>query len=78
MYELRYLVFIRRRGPFGLNVRVPVVRTAHVDGPTVMRLGRRFTFEDMMRPSIAADADSARAASPARSAARVRILSCQA
>ena len=52
MYELRYLVFIRRRGPFGLTCTVPVVRTAHVDGRTVRRLGRRFTFEDMMRPDV--------------------------
>lgn len=52
MYEIRYLVFIRRRGPFGLTWAMPVVRTAHVDGPTARRLGRRFTFEEMMRPTI--------------------------
>ena len=51
MYELKYLVFIRKRGPFGLTYRVPVVRTAHVDKPTIQRLGRWFTFEDMMRPN---------------------------
>lgn len=52
MVELRYLVFIRKRGPFGIGYTMPVIRTAHVDGNTAKRLGRRFTFEDMMRPTI--------------------------
>ena len=49
MYELKYLVFIRKRGLFGLSYKVPVIRTAHIDRATAKRLGRRFTFEDMMR-----------------------------
>ena len=53
MYELRYLVFIRKRGLFGLTWMVPVLRCAHVDRQTLSRLGRRFTFEDMMRPNSA-------------------------
>lgn len=53
MYELKYLVFIRKRGLFGLTYKVPVIRTAHVDRQTIQRLGRTFTFEEMMRPSIA-------------------------
>ena len=51
MYELRYLVFIRKRGPLGLTYKVPVLRTAHVDKPALERIRRRFTFEDMMRPN---------------------------
>ena len=51
MYELKYLVFIRKRGLFGLSYKVPVIRTAHIDRATAKRLGRRFTFEDMMRSS---------------------------
>ena len=56
MYEIKYLVLIRKRGPFGLTCKVPVIRTAHVDAKTVRRLGRRFTFEDMMRPRIKEEA----------------------
>ena len=62
MYELKYLVFIRKRGPFGLTYRVPVVRTAHVDGQTIARLGRWFTFEDMMRPNALAKRPAAKTA----------------
>ena len=51
MYELKYLVFVRKRGPFGMTYMVPVLRTAHVDKPAMERIRRRFTFEDMMRPS---------------------------
>lgn len=54
MYELWYLVFIRKRGPFGLNCIVPVLRTAHVDKPALERIRRRFTFEELMRPNTAA------------------------
>lgn len=51
MYELRYLVFIRKRGLLGLTYKVPIIRTAHVDKPALERIRRKFTFEDMMRPT---------------------------
>ena len=50
MFEIKYLVWIWKRSFLGFYYRVPVVRTAHVDRETLRRLGRRFTFEDMMKP----------------------------
>ena len=51
MTEIRYLVWIWKRGFLGFYYKAPVVRTAHVDKQTAKRLGRRFTFEEMMRPN---------------------------
>ena len=48
MFEVRYLVFIWQRSPLGFWYRAPKLRTAHVDRAAVKRLGRVFTFEDMM------------------------------
>ena len=31
MYEITYLVFIKYRGPFGISIPLPRLRTAHVD-----------------------------------------------
>lgn len=33
MYEITYLVFIRYRGPFGISIPLPRLRTAHVARP---------------------------------------------
>ena len=30
MYEITYLVFIRYRGPFGISIPLPRLRTAHL------------------------------------------------
>ena len=49
MHELRYLVLIRKRGPFGLTYAVPVLRTALVNRRTFMHFGRRFPFEELSR-----------------------------
>ena len=50
VFEVKYLVWSWKRGFLGFYYRAPVVRTAHVDGRTAKRLGRMFTFEDMMKP----------------------------
>ena len=52
MAEIKYLVWIWKRGFFGLYFKVPVVRTAHVDRQTAKRLGRAFTFEELMRHGL--------------------------
>ncbi|MBR1560585.1 MAG: hypothetical protein IJ646_10135 [Clostridia bacterium] len=46
MYEITYLVFIRYRGPFGLNIPIPRLRTAHVDRP--FKPFRSFSLEDVL------------------------------
>lgn len=33
MYEITYLVFIRYRGPFGISIPLPRLRTAHLSRP---------------------------------------------
>jgi hypothetical protein len=48
MYRIIYLVFIWKRSALGFWYRAPKLRTAHVDRAAVGRLGRLFTFEDMM------------------------------
>ena len=48
MYKITYLVFIWKRSVFGFWYRAPKLRMAHVDRATASRLGRLFTFEDMM------------------------------
>ena len=50
MAEIKYLVWIWKHVFFGFYCKVPVVRTAHVDKETAKRLGRMFTFEELMRP----------------------------
>ena len=57
MYEIKYLVWIWKRSILGFWYRVPVVRTAHVDRAATRRLGRLFTFEDMMGAASASPAD---------------------
>lgn len=54
MYRIIYMVLIWRRSIFGFWYRVPKLRTAHVDRAAANRLGRLFTFEDMMGVSRAA------------------------
>ena len=49
MAEIKYLVWIWKRTFLGFYCKVPVVRTAHVDKQTAKRLGRMFTFEELMR-----------------------------
>lgn len=49
MYEIKYLVWIWKKSVFGFYYRAPVVRTAHADRAALRRLGRLFTFEDMMK-----------------------------
>ena len=48
MYRIVYLVFIWKRSLFGFWYRAPKLRVAHVDRTAAGRLGRLFTFEDMM------------------------------
>ena len=48
MYEITFLVFIRYRGPFGLSVPLPRLRTAHVNKP--LRVFHRFSLEDAFAP----------------------------
>lgn len=48
MFEVKFLVFIWRRSLLGFWYKAPVLRTAHVDRAAAKRLGRLFTFEDMM------------------------------
>ncbi len=48
MYRIIYLVFIWKRSVFGFWYRAPKLRMAHVDRAAAGRLGRLFTFEDMM------------------------------
>jgi len=48
MYEIKYLVWVWKRSFLGLWYKVPIVRTAHADSKAARRLGRLFTFEDMM------------------------------
>ena len=48
MYKVTYMVLIWKRSPLGFWYRAPKLRTAHVDGAAAKRLGRLFTFEDMM------------------------------
>ena len=33
MFEITYLVFIRYRGPFGISIPLPRLRTAHLSHP---------------------------------------------
>ena len=53
MIEITYLVFIRYRGPFGLSVPLPRLRTAHVSRP--MRRFRRFDLNTLFMPAAPAD-----------------------
>ena len=55
MYKIIYMVFIWRRSIFGFWYRTPKLRIAHVDRRAASRLGRLFTFEDMMGVSRAAE-----------------------
>lgn len=55
MYEIRYLVWIWKRSFLGFYYRAPVIRVAHADGAATRRLGRLFTFEDMMGASHCAE-----------------------
>ena len=48
MFEIKYLVWIWKRCFLGFYCKVPVIRTAHADRTAAHRLGRLFTFEDMM------------------------------
>ena len=59
MYEIRYLVWIWKRSFLGFYYKAPVVRIAHVDRQTAKRLGRMFTFEEMMRPNTGVRAGAA-------------------
>jgi hypothetical protein len=55
MYKIIYMVLIWRRSIFGFWYRAPKLRIAHVDRRAASRLGRLFTFEDMMGVSRAAE-----------------------
>ena len=54
MYKVTYMVLIWKRSVFGFWYPAPTFRTAHVDRAAAKRLGRLFTFEDMMGVSRAA------------------------
>lgn len=51
MFEITYLVFIRYRGPFGISIPLPRLRTAHVDRP--MRPFQSFNPADVLLPERA-------------------------
>jgi len=48
MYEITYLVFIRYRGPFGITLTLPKLRTAHSDRP--MGAFRPFDIMEVLKP----------------------------
>ena len=48
MYEITYLVFIRYRGPFGISIPLPRLRTAHVDRP--LPLFHSFDLAEVLSP----------------------------
>lgn len=50
MFEITYLVFIRYRGPFGISIPLPRLRTAHLARP--MRPLERF---DVAKALLAKD-----------------------
>ena len=50
MYEITYLVFIRYRGPFGLSIPLPRLRTAHVDRP--LPRFRSFNLSKLLRSDM--------------------------
>ena len=52
MAEIKYLVWIWKRGFLGIYFKVPVVRTAHVDRQTAKRLGLGFSFADGMQVAL--------------------------
>lgn len=54
MYKIIFLVWIWKRSFLGFWYKAPVVRTAHADRAVARRLGRLFTFEDMMWSTDAA------------------------
>ena len=54
MYKIIFLVWIWKRSCLGFWYKAPVVRTAHADRAAARRLGRLFTFEDMMWSTDAA------------------------
>ena len=49
MYEITYLVFIRYRGPFGISIPLPRLRTAHLSRP--MRPLERFDVAKVLVPT---------------------------
>ena len=59
MYEITYLVFIKYRGPFGITVTLPRLRTAHA----MRRLPalRSFTLDDILDPGAASSGTRAEA-----------------
>lgn len=48
MFEIKYLVFIRHRGPFGMSIPIPRLRTAHLSRP--MRLFERLDWSEVLKP----------------------------
>lgn len=46
MFEITYLVFIRYRGPFGISIPIPRLRTAHLSRP--MRRMERFDVAEAL------------------------------
>ena len=54
MCKVTYMVLLSKRVVFGFWYPAPTLLTAHVDRAAARRLGRLFTFEDMMGVSRAA------------------------
>lgn len=48
MFEITYLVFIRYRGPFGISIPIPRLRTAHLSHPK--RPMERFDVTEVFEP----------------------------
>ncbi len=56
MFEITYLVFIRYRGPFGISIPIPRLRTAHLSHP--MRPMERFDVKEVFLPEKEGDWES--------------------
>lgn len=48
MFEITYLVFIRYRGPFGISIPLPRLRTAHLSHPR--HPFERFDLSEILLP----------------------------
>lgn len=56
MFEITYLVFIRYRGPFGISIPIPRLRTAHLSHPK--RPMEQFDVKEVFLPEKEEDWES--------------------
>ena len=59
MYEITYLVFIKYRGPFGITMTLPKLRTCHA-GRRLPAL-RPFQLEEILHPLNGSKVESSEA-----------------